>query len=244
MKFGKKFLVFLIIILFLLGVSFVRPLSVKRLIAQNYYHLQAAILPLTLDKEINTKLEVPFHKQERSLSCEIASLRMVLNYYGLRVSENELLAQLPFETHSPRLPGNVWGDPDKGFVGNINGRMPNSGYGVYERPIASIASQYRETQALSGTSLATILEHVAAGRPVIVWGHIASGKDISWQTPEGKPVKAVFGEHTKVVTGFTGTVSEPKHLILLDPIYGKVIWSADKFLQNWASLDNRAVVVY
>ena len=33
-------------------------------------------------------------------------------------------------------------------------------------------------------------------------------------------------------------------LIFLDPIYGKVVWSADKFLQNWASLDNRAVVVY
>lgn len=244
MKLRKKFWLFFIMGLFLLGVFWVRPLSVKRLIAQSYAHFQAAILPLTLKKEMNTKLEVPFHKQERPLSCEIAALRMALNYYGWRVSEDELLARLPFETHSSRLPGNIWGDPDRGFVGDINGRMPNSGYGVYENPIALIASQYREAQALSGTSLTTILEQVAAGRPVIVWGHIASGKDISWQTPGGKEVKAVFGEHARVVAGFIGTVSEPKYLILLDPIYGKMIWSADKFLQNWASLDNRAVVVY
>ena len=244
MKLRKRLTLFLIILVFLGAVFYARPLGIKRLIAKNYYQLQAAILPLALNKEANVKLDVPFHKQERPLSCEIATLRMALNYYGLRVSENELLAQLPFETSSSRRPGNIWGDPNEGFVGDINGRMPNSGYGVYEKPIAEVAGNYREAQALNGTSLATILEHVAAGRPVVVWGHISSGKDISWTTPDGAPVKAIFGEHTKVITGFIGTVSNPKYLVLLDPIYGKVIWSTDKFLQNWATLDNRAVVVY
>ena len=224
------------LILFVLSVLlYTNRLSVKRVMARNYYQLQAVILPLAADKELRVRLDVPFHRQERALSCEIATLRMALNYYGLRVSETELLAKLPFETNSSRLLGNIWGDPDVGFVGNINGRMPNSGYGVYEDPIALIANQYREAKALRGTTLATILQEVASGRPVIVWGYISSGKDISWQTPEGKQIKAVYGEHTRVVTGFYGSISDPKYLIMLDPIYGRVIWPANKFLKNWAT---------
>ena len=41
--------------------------------------------PLALDKELNIRLEIPFYRQEHSLSCEITALRMALNYYGLRL---------------------------------------------------------------------------------------------------------------------------------------------------------------
>ncbi|MDP3730916.1 MAG: C39 family peptidase [bacterium] len=241
---NKKIILIFLILFSLLALFYPNRLSIRRIIIKSYYQLQAAILPLALDKESSVKLDVPFHRQERALSCEIATLRMVLNYYGLQVSEKELLAKLPFETSSSRQPGNVWGNPNLGFVGNINGRMPDSGYGVYEEPIALVANQYREAKALRGTTLVTILQEVVNGRPVIVWGHISSGKDISWRTTEGEYIKAIYGEHTKIITGFYGTASNPEYLILLDPIYGKVVWRTDKFLQNWASLDNRAVVVY
>src|SRR3989338_5575168 len=61
-------------------------------------------------------LDVPFHKQEHALSCEIATLKMALNYHGQMVAESELLNDLSFDTAAPRSSDNVWGNPDKGFV--------------------------------------------------------------------------------------------------------------------------------
>ena len=243
MKILKKIILFFIILVLLSPIFYWHSLAVKRLVIKNYYQLQA-LLPSVLDKGLTANLDVHFYKQERALSCEIAALRMVLNYYGEHVSENDLITQLSFETRSSRSPNNIWGDPNKGFVGDINGQMPDSGYGVYEGPIALVANHYRKAQALNGSSLAYILEQVAAGRPVIVWGHIGSGKDISWHTSEGEPIKAIYGEHARVVVGFSGPISAPKYLVVLDPIYGKEVWSANRFLKNWTLLDNRAVVVY
>jgi len=45
---------------------------------------------------------------------------------GVNVTENELIAQLPTSDPGPRNTGNIWGDPELGFVGNINGSMPNT----------------------------------------------------------------------------------------------------------------------
>lgn len=190
------------------------------------------------------RLAVPYHRQEHSLSCEAAALTMVLGYFGERVSEADLIAQLPVADPGPRQPGNVWGDPDAGFVGDIDGRIPNGGYGVYEAPIVELASRYRSASALTGATLADLLAEVDAGRPVIVWGTLADGRDISWTTPQGKRVTAVAGEHTRVLIGFTGTLEQPRRLILHDPIYGTITMAKEKFLANWARLGNRAVVVY
>ncbi len=216
-------------------------LKLTRVEKQVLYSAQA-LTPFR--KSLDVVLRVPFHKQEHALSCEIATLKMVLNFYGVAVSESDLLRDLPLDTPEPRGAGNVWGDPDNGFVGDIDGKIPNIGYGVYEKPIVDLALQYREAKKLAGATLADILMEVQNGRPVIVWGSLASGRDISWFTPGGKYIKAVYGEHTRVVIGFSGTPEDPKYILLLDPIYGKVTMSKNRFLTNWALLDNKAVVVY
>lgn len=207
------------------------------------YKIQA-LLPLVSERDIQIKLDVPFHRQEHSLSCEITALKMVLNYYGVEVKEQDLLNSLPFAVKEPRSKENIWGDPNIGFVGNIDGKMPNTGYGVYEKPIAELASKYRKAEILNEATLDKVLAHALNGRPVIIWGVVGSGRDISWKTKEGKDIKAVFGEHTKVIVGFSGTVSDPRSIYLMDPIYGRVKVSKDKFLKDWAVLDNKAVVVY
>ena len=191
------------------------------------------------------KLNVPFYRQEHSLSCEVATLKMVLEYYGIKVEEDDLIARLPFDTFGPRnVEENIWGDPNQGFVGDIDAKIPNGGYGVYEDPLVKLARDFREAKKLEYPALREVLEIVEAGYPVIVWGTISSGKDISWKTREGKKIKAVFGEHTRVVIGFKGTPESPSFIYLLDPIYGQVRMSREKFLKNWDSLDRKAVVVY
>lgn len=207
------------------------------------YALKNAIFKIP-EKEIAVKLNVPYHRQEHALSCEIAALKMALNFYKVKISESELLVLLPYDTNLPRSKNNIWGNPDLGFVGDIDGTIPNGGYGVYEKPIADLASKFRKSKALNSAKLSDILTEVADKHPVIVWGTLASGKDISWKTREGKFIKAIYGEHTRVIIGFSGTINNPKYIILHDPIYGTITMSKEKFLKDWALLGNKAVVVY
>lgn len=188
------------------------------------------------------QLGVPWHRQEASLSCEIASLKMALNAVGIPVSESELTQYLEYDP-TPKSNG-VWGNPYKGFVGAIDGRMSHTGYGVYWDPIAELGLRYTRTESIAHGSLTQILQHVEAGRPVVVWGYYGAGNRMVWTTPTGETITAVHGEHARVLVGFTGTVENPSEVILLDPIYGELHWSVQQFVENWQVLESGAVVVY
>lgn len=232
----------LIVLLVGAFIGYWRSPKLQRAVKTASYRWHARDAP-GANRELTIRLNVPYHRQEHALSCEIAALKMVLNYYGAGVSEADLLARLPFATRGPRGRDNVWGDPNVGFVGDIDGISPETGYGVYEAPLVALAQQYRPARALTHATLRDLLAEVLAQRPVVVWGTLASGKDISWRTPEGKPVKAIFGEHTRVVIGFSGTVENPKTIVLHDPVYGTITMSRKKFEADWALLGNKAAVV-
>lgn len=195
-----------------------------------------------------TYLTVPFLKQKYSLSCEIATLRMALAYKGQTIDEDFLISKLPFDTIEPlridEVTGKrIWGDPYKGFVGIINGKMPVTGYGVYDKPIYDIARQYRNAELLENATLRDVINEILLGNPVIVWGSLVDGRDISWFTPEGKEIKAIAGEHTRVLVGFYGDPEKPTEILLIDPVYGHIRMSTEKFLKDWSHLGNMGVVV-
>ncbi len=244
----KKSAIFLLVILAILLVKD-RPNSPgqflhnqKVRISRISRQLQARVIAYGTEAK-DVSLDIKFHRQEHSLSCEIASLKMALSYYGVNASEKDLLAQLPIDAAGPRRAGNVWGDPNKGFVGSVDGEMPNTGYGVYEKPIALVASKYRSSEALNDASLDEILGAVADKHPVIVWVPIADAHDISWKTPEGETVPAVYGEHARVLIGFSGSVGQPDHLFFMDPVYGRIRTTPDEFSRDWSKLGNRAVII-
>lgn len=187
-------------------------------------------------------LPVKFHRQEHALSCEAASLKMALFFRGVDVSEKELIEKIGFDT--ARKQNEIWGDPQKAFVGNINGRMLIDGYGVYNQPIARVANEYRYSIEFNDGKIEDLVRELQNGNPIIVWSYIYSGKPYFWKTPEGKQIKAVYGEHTKIVRGFSGPPENPEGFFLIDPIYGEVYESADKFFEKWAALDSVGVVVY
>ncbi|MEK7071138.1 MAG: C39 family peptidase [Patescibacteria group bacterium] len=192
-----------------------------------------------------TQIIIPFYPQEHALTCEAAALRMALNYYGVGVSEDELLEKLVFDTKGPKSSNNIWGDPDLGFVGDIDGSVfKGTGYGVYEEPIYELASKYRPAFVMKDAQLEKVLEGVKNGHPVIVWGLLSKRKPIIWQTEEGKKIEAHPGEHARVITGFYGSSSKPTKIILMDPIYGKIRMSKEKFLSDWNVMENRTVVIY
>jgi uncharacterized protein YvpB len=187
-------------------------------------------------------LNVPFHRQEHALSCEVASLKMALAGVGLEVSEAELIASLPVD-RTPKI-NNTWGDPYNAFMGNIDGRMMSTGYGVYWDPIAKVGLRHRRTESIQNGSLQQLIYHLNQNRPVIVWGYYGSGNREQWVTPSGRTINGINGEHARVLVGYTGNMLNPETVLLMDPIYGHLEWKVTDFLNNWAALENGAVVVY
>jgi len=204
------------------------------------YYRAVSMMPV----KTAVRLAVPYYHQEHRLSCELAALQMALNYKGIKITESELISQLPIADAGPRHTGNIWGDPNLGFVGDIDGTMPNTGYGVYQQPIYDLAIKYRQAKILATSTLSVLTNELANDNPIVVWGIIGKGQNISWKTPEGKFIAAQMDEHARTLIGFTGTADDPKILILLDPIYGEIRLSTADFLKNWSLLDYQAVVIY
>lgn len=214
--------------------------EIKRLTKKIYYQA-STIVP----SKPTIKLAVEFHKQEHALSCEVASLVMALNFKGSEVTESQLISFLPISDPKPRdQKNNLWGDPNLGFVGDINGKMPNTGYGVYDKPIYNLAINFRPAKIIKNGDVNILIEMISNNNPVIVWGVAGSGKDISWQTKEGKKINAHYIEHARLLIGFTGSKENPHSLILLDPIYGEIKMTTKNFIKNWEIMDKMAIAIY
>lgn len=188
-----------------------------------------------------TRIAVPFHRQERSLSCEAATAVMALRFYKVPITEKAIIDAVGFDRTKKQ--GNVWGNPHVAFVGDINGRQPSTGYGVYWQPLAKAISAYRPARWFTGWTLRQLLTEVEAGHPVIVWGTAGSGKRIDWKTPSGGNVVAVMGEHVFVVMGYIGSIDNPQVIITQDPLSGERRFTKASFLWNWGVLGNSGVVV-
>lgn len=194
-------------------------------------------------------LDVPYHKQQSALSCEIASLHSVLLYYGLKaedISEQKLFAKLGQAEPLKKTVDGIWGDPNLAFVGSIIGKQIDySGYGVHWDPIAKLANQYQAGfESFSGKDIPFIVSQIDKGAPVIIWGVVAAkgGKvALTWKTPEGKEINTWNGEHTYVVYGYRGPADNPKEFLIHDPYFGSQTWSKEKLETQWKIYNNSGV---
>ncbi len=91
--------------------------------------------------------------------------------------------------------------------------------------------------------LEDILNAVAEKHPVVVWVPLPGTYDISWKTADGQDIGAMYGEHARVLVGFSGTINDPKDLIFMDPVYGQLRVSKKDFVTGWNLLENRAVII-
>jgi uncharacterized protein YvpB len=199
-------------------------------------------LPTEPAPEINI-LKIPLDWQDYPLSCEAASLKMALAGKGVFVSEDAIMERIGCDL-SPRE-NNVWGDPYKIYVGDIRGKVCETGYGVYWQPVAQVANYWREAQAFSGWGLEEIIAEIELGNPVILWGVVPTGTltDCSWHTPEGRYVRAFKEMHARLGIGFVGSPEGPSKIILNDPWAGRLYWDTSYFLRNWAVFNYSGVAI-
>ncbi len=123
-----------------------------------------------------TMIDIKSNWQESKLSCEAASLKMALASKGVYVSEKEIMEKIGYDP-TPRK-GSVWGDPNKHFVGNIDGKICDTGYGVYWEPVALVANNWRPAESFSGGDIKKVIKEIENGNPVIVWGTLPVKKII------------------------------------------------------------------
>lgn len=171
--------------------------------------------------------------------CEVTSLTMVLNFYGINCDKCEIADNYL----------------DKGEVGKVNfweafegdPRDENS-FGCYSPVIVNAANKVLNAYGsplkavdISGKELSELFTYVDKNTPVIVWGtqdcrpgHYSvtwnvNGEDLTWFTPE----------HCMVLVGY-----DNQSVSVADPLYGD-IRSYDKatFESRYNSLFRQAIII-
>jgi uncharacterized protein YvpB len=139
------------------------------------------------------RLTVGRQKQSHNLSCESSAASMIAQYYGLSLSEADVLNALPYSAN-----------PNLGFRGNVDG--PTGGiedYGVYAGPIMAILNARGLHASPVEGGLDGIRAAIARGNPVIAWvTYNCTVSTPTTTTVDGKEVTLVPFQHVVVVTGY------------------------------------------
>ena len=152
--------------------------------------------------------------------CESVALTILLNYYGILVTPDDIISNLPKGDIPYSKDGQIYGgNPEIEFVGNP---YSLNSFGVYEKPLAKVANQYKTgIKIATGTDFDEILKIVGSGTPVIVWTsmNLASPYiSTSWiYEPTDETIYWKANEHAVVVIGYTND-----KVIISDPIGGKI----------------------
>ena len=139
------------------------------------------------------RLTVERQQQSHNLSCESSSASMAAQYHGVQLSEEEVLAALPYNAN-----------PHLGFRGNVDG--PTGGtvdYGVYAGPVLDIlnARGLRAVRVTGG--LEGIRAAISRGNPVIAWvTYNCQLGAPQIELIDGQEVTLVPYQHVVVVTGY------------------------------------------
>jgi uncharacterized protein YvpB len=202
-------------------------------------------------KEQYIMLNVPAYKQTYLYSCMASASRSALAYRGVSVSEKTLLDLMGYD-NTPwsgtwRDPSSIWGDPNKGVVGDLNGKAdPGWGYGAHWGPTARAISNYRNTETKTGWNVQGIAQEIANGNPVLVWwvNGVWPAFEVNWKN-NGTNIRAVNSMHVQVVKGFTGSVDNPTSFTVTDSgyYYPQQVFDTATFKAKWGWFGNTAVVV-
>ncbi len=174
---------------------------------------------------------MPAYAQQRSLSCEFASLYIATSAFGNGISEYN------FDSVVGLSP-----NPHLGYRGNITGTWGNTtDYGVYAQPLSWALAQFGFVgDAFYGVGdHSTITSRLDNGWPVVVW--LALWGDQSFRTDyDGQSFTLVPGMHVMVAYGY-----DADGIYLSDPgsgTYRFYDWAS--FDAMWGVLDGMALAVH
>lgn len=187
-------------------------------------------------------ISAPVVAQAQRNTCESAALEVLARTVGVRLDQQ--LIQRAFPTSgrpdpAPGPSGEIWGDPDEGYVGRPDGGGTRGGFGIYPAPVLRTAQQLGlALEDLSGASPSAIYRRLLRGHAVMAWIGLSDGPYGTWISPAGRRIRVNFGEHTVVVHGL-----RPDGLLLIsNPLVGtRETWTKPEFEKRWLLLGRRAL---
>ena len=172
--------------------------------------------------------------------CESAALTILLRYYGLNINMSDVVnrlpkGSLPYTENVIRYGGNPYVE----FVGHPNS---SSSYGVYEKPIISVAESFKPGIIDGrGMKLDDVLKVVSEGRPVLVWVSMNMAVpyiSTSWTyKPTGEKISWMANEHALVIVGYN-----QNNVVVSDSLYGSIkYYNRNVFESRYNTYGKRAV---
>jgi uncharacterized protein YvpB len=210
-----------------------------------------------LPKEVSLKIQSI--KPQNTLGSSFASLQMALKKYEIDTSQQELLEQVSkAEPLEKKFLGDkiIWGNPNKGFVGDINGSLVGpkksqksqrfgTGWGVNNGPITELAQKFRPlSQEVDSADLLQVKKSLSEGFPVLIWyvREDALQEDLEITTPDEK--KIIFSQtQVAVLDGYFLDQNGETNYKLVDPDFGEFNLSEADFLKQWGKAFNDIVIV-
>ena len=172
--------------------------------------------------------------------CESVALYILLKYYHVDVTVEEIVEALPKGSSPHRINGVLYaGNPLREFVGDP--RL-YTGYGVFEEPIIKVANQFKEGIInYTGHSLDDVLALVRDGHPVQVWASINMEDTdvcVSWIDEDtGENVDWICDLHSLVVIGY-----DYQSVITSDSYTGEIeTYDRDQFEKMYNLFGKRAL---
>ncbi|MBP1564766.1 MAG: C39 family peptidase [Oscillospiraceae bacterium] len=197
---------------------------------------------------MNLDVAMVMQNPELPTGCEVTTLTMLMNYNGFDVSKSKLADLMP-KLNFYYYNGSLYGaDFITTFPGNP---YSSSGYGCYTPCMVTTSKKYFESigstshylSDITGTDFNALLDHVAMGRPVMVWATmsmIAPVLTTRWTTPEGKAVQWLGNEHCLLITGYDKT----KGIVYVnDPLKGKVTYPVSTISLRYNQMGKYAAIM-
>jgi uncharacterized protein YvpB len=192
-------------------------------------------------------LAVPLISQQESgyqTGCELVSAAMVLNYYGIEVTPQDVYTVID-KPEADGAVGTEGATPDKYFIGD-----PTSthGYGCYVAPLVEAMNRLfgEEWNAVNVSDFdLDDLEknYLEQGIPVIIWATINMSEPqngASWTAEDGTSFQWIAGEHCLVLVG-----ADEQYYYFNDPNHeGEVIgYEKDVVRERYEQLGKQAIIV-
>jgi hypothetical protein len=172
------------------------------------------------------KSDFDHKKQMASLSCEANSTAYFFNFYAKRekystITEKQAFDWFPLDDRLPEFEPTKtgflrkWGDPDKAFVGKVEGRQSVdinrlTGYGIHAKGVLPVLTQKLEplglTPEIQTFSEMNIVLSLARNHPVLFWYVFTTDAKkgfarLDWKTWDGASRIGYIGEHTGIIVG-------------------------------------------
>ncbi|MFP4697364.1 MAG: C39 family peptidase [Eubacteriales bacterium] len=142
--------------------------------------------------------------------CEVVSLIMLLNFYGIEANKMQLADELIRDDVPYTITDNMisYGDMHKGFVGDMH-NINNPGIGAYHEPVQALMETYIDKDNihnLTGTELEDLYYYLDKNIPI--WINVANNYNEvpenlihHWLTPNGI-MEISYTEHAVVIVGY------------------------------------------